>query len=339
MRGLLLSIWGAAGIGWATNLPAAEDSRSAQPIAPATLASASARRASPVDYFRQLLALTPMERDQALSLEAEPKRGVLQAKVQEYEKLPPTERELRLQLVELHFYLRPLMDLPSAKRSEKLAIIPEKDRGLIEERLRQWDSLPQNVQKDVLDNEMTLHYFVRLESSSPAQREQILKGFPQSYRRSLEEQMEKWRALPAGRRQKMYEQFNQFFDLPAKEKERTLDALPDDERQKMEQSLRTFEKLPPAQRQMCLESFRKFADLTKEERTQFLKNVERWQEMSPRERETWRNLVTLLPTQRVPPMPPPVGQRIHPPSSVSLPGAQSQSNPPPAPLRGLPDSK
>ena len=106
----------------------------------------------------------------------------------------------------------------------------------------------------------------------------------------------------------------------------------------MEKSLETFEKLPPAQRQMYLDSFQKFADLSTDERMQFLKNVERWQEMSPRDRESWRNLITLLPTQKRPSIPPPGGTRRKPPSDVTLPGAQSPAAPP-APVPGGQDQK
>ena len=45
-----------------------------------------------------------------------------------------------------------------------------------------------------------------------------------------------------------------------------------------------------------------------EERTRFLRNAARWQEMTPTERKTWKELVTKLPPLppdfNAPPMPP-----------------------------------
>lgn len=324
-----------AGAGFILAQPAPESGRPA-PIAPRVPRALSPTHPkSPVDFFRQLLEMTQPEREQALAGQSETKRKVLQEKIREYERLSPSERELRLQLVELYYYLRPLMEQPPAKRTEKLAIIPPKDRTLIEERLKQWDSLQPDVQKAVLNNELTLQYFLRPESNTPIQREAIFKTFPVSYRKSLEDKIEQLHALPVESRQKMFRQFHVFFELPAKEREKTLETLPEEERQQMEKSLQTFEKLPPAQRQMCLDAFQKFADLTKEERMQFLQNAERWQEMSPQDRESWRNFVNLLPTQPRPPIPPPGGTRREPPSNVTLPGAQT----PMAPTTPVPGSQ
>lgn len=338
MRGSLWLIAWIVGTGFIPAQPAAESGRPAQSVPGVARFLSVTRQKSPIDFFRQLLATPPGEREQALAGQSESKRKVLQDKILEYERLSPSERELRLQLVELYYYLRPLMELPPARRTDKLAIIPPKDRALIEERLKQWDALQPDVQKAVLNNELTLQYFLRPESNTPTQREAILKTFPVGYRKSLEEKIEQWHAYPAESRQKMYRQFHVFFELPPKEKEKTLEALPEEERQQMEKSLETFAKLPSQQRQMYLDAFQKFADLTKEERMQFLKNVERWQEMSPRDRESWRNLVNLLPTQPHPPIPPPGGTRREPPSNVPLPGAQSPVVPP-TPVPGSQGSK
>jgi hypothetical protein len=65
----------------------------------------------------------------------------------------------------------------------------------------------------------------------------------------------------------------------------------------MERSLKTFAELLPEQRRICLDSFEKFTRMSKEQRDQFLKSAARWQAMTPRERETWRVLVSILPPQ------------------------------------------
>jgi hypothetical protein len=278
---------------------------------------------SPVHYFRQLLAMSPAEQEQALAAKPEPQRTNLRAKIQQYQSISAEDRDAQLKLIQIRWYLLPLMKMSASERAEKLFTIPEEDRKLVQDRLHQWDLLPPDLQKDVLEHELTVQYFARLESASPEQRDAILTKFPSDYRQSLEEKLQKWRALPQERRQKMYEHFNQFFELPPQEKSRTLNALSDEERQQMEKSLRAFERLAPEQRRMCIESFRKFANMTPQERSQFFKNVERWKEMTPRERETWRNLVNLLPPSNYPRLPN-AGNTI--PRGTNIPSGLGQSN-------------
>ena len=120
--------------------------------------------------------------------------------------------------------------------------------------------------------------------------------------------------------------------MPAKEKKKTLNVLSDDERQKLEKSLRNFEQLPAHQREAFIESFRKFESMSKEERDQFLKNAERWRDMTPGDRQTWINLMNLLPAQSGPPLPPgSAGTRMLPGEGgnskrkPSLPGSASKT--------------
>lgn len=281
----------------------------------------------PVDYFRQLLAMSPAEQERALANAPEEKRKRLESKVQEYQKLPREERDSRLQLVQLHLYLPPLMRMAPERRAEKLNGIPSEDRKLIEDRLEQWDRLPSHLQKEVLEHETTLHYFLRLESGAPAQQQVVSQNLPPGYRQ-LEEKLEQWRALKPEYRQKMYQQFHEFFELPPRQKEKTLSALSDVERQEMEKSLQTFARLPQAQRDMCIESFRQFANMSKADRDQFLKNAERWQTMPSSERETWRNLINLFP-KPLPPLPSgiPGFSQSPPPKGINrLPGAPTATN-------------
>ena len=290
---------------------------------------------SPVEIFRHWLSLSPPEREQALAGKSQNQRKYFQAKLGQYDSLSAEERETRLQSMQLHWYLRPLMQAPPASRAPRLEAIPEPDRKLVEERLKQWDLLSSDLQKEILDNELTLQYFLRLESSSQAQRDSILQSLSPEHRKALEEKLERWRALPPERRQKMSRQFHQFFELPPKEKEKTLETLPEAERREMEKTLLAFEKLPPAQRQRCIESFGKFASMTAEEQAQFLKNAERWQAMSLRERATWRSLVKALPPLppglNKPPLPPGLNRPPLPPGAQQPPAPATASDLPPLP--------
>src|ERR1041384_2974448 len=55
----------------------------------------------PIDYFRQLLAMTPAEREEALASKPPHHKDFLLSKVREYEALKPEERELRLRSTQL----------------------------------------------------------------------------------------------------------------------------------------------------------------------------------------------------------------------------------------------
>jgi 2-oxo-4-hydroxy-4-carboxy--5-ureidoimidazoline (OHCU) decarboxylase len=124
-----------------------------------------------------------------------------------------------------------------------------------------------------------------------------------------------WNALSEGQRQKVTAQFNRFFELTPMEKKETLNTLSEAERQQMEKTLETFGKLPPAQRLQCIHAFTEFAGLSAQEKQDFLKNAQRWSQMSPQERQTWRDLVTHVPEW--PPLPsalimPPMPPDFHP---------------------------
>jgi hypothetical protein len=232
---------------------------------------------SPVKFFRDLLALTPVERNNALTNRTPEARARILAKVDEYQKLDVNERELRLRATELRWYLTPLFHTAPAGRAPRLAQVPEDVRGLVTSRLAQWDLLPPPLQKELLDNDGALHYFARVDTNN---------------------------AVASPETQKLAEQFKQFFELTDAEKKQALGTLPDGERAAMEATLQTFNGLPPQQRFLCVRNYAKFAGMSGTERTEFLKNAERWSQMSPAERKSWRDLVTHVP--QWPPMPMPV---------------------------------
>lgn len=262
---------------------------------PPGISAAPALDASPVDYFRQLLSMSAQERALALEKRPEDKRKSLEAKIAEYSQMTPEEREARLRLAEVWYYLQPLMNLAPAQRAARLATIPASDRPLIEERLKLWDLVPQPRRKEFLENKFAVQYFLRLDSDGIASQKPWVTKTPEEWK-ALEERIQTWSALPQDERQKMYHHFQEFLEMAPNEKQKTLHALSEEERQKLEKSLRTFDQLSPQQRTMFVESFQKFSDMSKEERDQFLKNAERWQEMTPRDRQTWINLMNLLPS-------------------------------------------
>jgi predicted Fe-S protein YdhL (DUF1289 family) len=271
-----------------------------RPPAPPAPAPSLPSFRSPISFFRELLAMNAAERKQALTNRPPEIQKQILAKVREYESLPPDERELRLRVTELRWYLLPLMTAPATNRPARLGAIPEQDRKLVEDRLQEWDKLPSDVQKELLANQATISYLADLEGRTTEQRRQMLDNIPPARREMLEQGINKWSAMSEDGRRKMLDRFRAFFDLTAQEKQKALSTLSGPERRQSEKMLRTFGSLPPDQRDQCIRSFAKFASLSLAERQQFLKSAERWKLMSPAERQVWRELVHRLP----PPLPP-----------------------------------
>lgn len=259
---------------------------------------------SPITFFRELLAMSAAERKQALTNRSAESRALILAKVREYQSLKPDDRELRLQVTELHWYLLPLMRAPATNRVAQLAAIPPRQRSLVEDRVREWDKLSAAMQQELLENQATLHYLAEIEGRTDEQRREVLKNISPARRALLEKGIAQWDAMSADQRGRTLSRFNQFFELTAQEKEKALKTLSGQERRQIEKTLQAFSNLPPERRAACIRSFAKFAGLSVEERHQFLKNAERWKAMSPDERQTWRELVRNLPPPLPPDLPP-----------------------------------
>ncbi len=274
---------------------------------------------SPVDLFRELLAMTPAGRENYLTNRPPGIRARILAKVREYEALDPNERELRLRATELRWYLLPLLHESPTNHATRLAAIPDDLQPLVKNRLRQWDILPPPLQAEFLESERTLRYFTHVDpSNSPP-----LPPLPQDQRGGRgphRPDLSRWDTLSEEQRQKIAAQFSQFFELTPVEKKKTLNTLSDAERQQMEKTLETFGKLHPAQRVRCIRAFTEFAGLSVQEKQDFLKNAQRWAQLSPKDRQTWRDLVTHVPEW--PPLPsalimPPMPPAFHPPLATN----------------------
>jgi Protein of unknown function (DUF3106) len=281
-----------------TNVPAPQKILSG----PANLSLPSTPRLkSPVDLFRELLAMTPAERKNYLTNRPPETRARILVKVYEYEALDPNERQLRLRATELRWYLLPLLHESPTNRATQLAAIPDDLQPLVKNRLRQWDILPPTLKTEFLESDRTLRYFTHVDpSQSPSL--PPLPPDPKGNRGPHRTDLSRWDTLSDEQRQKIAAQFNQFFELTPVEKKKTLNTLSDAERQQMEKTLETFGKLPPAQRLKCIRAFTEFAGMSAQEKQDFLKNAQRWAQMPPKDRQTWRDLVTHVPEW--PPMPP-----------------------------------
>lgn len=230
----------------------------------------------PVTFFRQLLMMSPAERNNSLTNRTPESRARILAKVREYQQLEPDARELRLRATELRWYLMPLLHSAPEDRAAQLARVPKELSEIVNSRLTEWDLLPPPLRQEFLANDQTLHYFTQ--ASAPAAPAPV---DPQQ--------------------QEIAGQFQQFLDLKPAEKQLLLGTLSETERAQMEKTLRTFDRLPVRQRALCVRNYAKFAGMSGSERAEFLKNAENWSKMSPQERQTWRDLVAHVPLW--PPLP------------------------------------
>jgi hypothetical protein len=252
---------------------------------------------SPVALFRELLAMSPQERRDAIAIRPPDIQKRILEKLNEYEILPNELRELRLRETELRWYLRPLMDEPSTNRPAALAKIPQELRPEVEERLQNWDHFPPDLQQQFKDNDF-------IASATPEQRDELLGQIPSERKDELKMRIDRWQKMSDADRRTALASFNKFFELTPEEKEKTLDAISDDEREQMKKTLSSYANLSPAQRAQCISAFEKFATMGVAERQQFLKSAERWQEMTPEERQKWRDLVSVAPIMPSPVVPP-----------------------------------
>ena len=243
------------------------------------VSSTPAPLVSPVAFFRNLLAMSPKERADFLTNRPPEIRARILVKINEYEALGPNERELRLRATELRWYLMPMLQTTPTNRDEQLARVPDDLRDIVRDRLSQWDVLPPEVKQEFLANGRAIYYFSRINPP----------GSPAALN------------LIDTRQQQISGQFNQFLELTPEEKQATLKTLSAAERAQMEKTLQSFEQLPLQQQAQCVNNYAKFAGMSDADRAEFLKNAERWSQMSPAERQTWRDLVAHVPEW--PPLP------------------------------------
>ena len=280
---------------------------------------------SGIAYFRELLSAKPEEREKLLAGKKTEHRQVLERGIRDFEALPPNERETRLRTMELRYHFTMMVRMPATNRTERLKLLPENLRPLVEDRLKYWDGLSPAEQKEALEKERESRIFIGVSGPGSKLREIPLNGQASNQVMQIEQQLVRWQSLPEGRRDQIQKNFTTLFELSDEEKAKAqLLALPlsPDERELMEKTIADFKKLPVAARELCVRNFPKFAELSPQERRQFLFNAQEWQKMTSDDRQTWRKLVGKVP--RLPPLPPGLGQPPMPKRAVGLPPANAQ---------------
>lgn len=280
------------------NAPAAAASSPLPPLPPRP-ETVRLRHLSPVQFFRGLLSMTPAEREKALAARPAEDRKIILAKVQEYEAMPRELREARLCQTELHWELSQLMRLTPAERTNRLGEVSPLYRPMIENLLRQWDEIPANTQKDLLERQDFIGLYLHMQGSPAATQKEILDRLPEARRARWTEEMARWQALPEEQRSNLCTQFQRFCQMSGAEQQATVSPLSGAERREMKAALQAFNRMSPAQRTQCINAFGKFATMAPVEQAQFLQNAARWESMTARERRLWRQLV-----RKLPPLPP-----------------------------------
>ncbi|MGB9602729.1 MAG: DUF3106 domain-containing protein [Verrucomicrobiia bacterium] len=299
--GLNLLLAFAASICFAAELPVKKESTNATqppPLPPIQ---------SPIAYFRTLLETNQQAREQILSEKTPEQRKILEAKLNEYLALPQNQRELKLFMTELRWYLTTILRTDSTNRISLLQQVPEKYKPLIQDRLQHWEKLPPDIQKELLENEFALQYALRLTNGSQVQIQTTLSTLHPQQKLKVLQTLANWNHLPEQRRKALAENFNKVFELSQQEQEAALKILPPAERIRMENTLAVFSNLSKEEKERCIASFKRFATMSESEREQFLRNAAKWAEMSPQEREAWRNIVRSFKSNKnieFPPLPP-----------------------------------
>jgi len=281
---------------------------------------------APVSVFRDLLAMTLQERKQFLANRTAEARNAIEKKIKEYEALPQEQRDLRLLVTELRYFLLPLMANPSTNRSEQVALIPADIRPLVQARLEHWDELPPEKQKELLDNEAAIRSLIYFGSITPVQPWQVPTNVPTARNQELLESLRKWQQLNESQREAIGRRFEEYFVLRPDEQVRVLGMLSEEERRQIETTLESLKNLDQVRRVQLIRALNKFSDLSPSELQEFLRSADRWASLSPAQRKAWRSLFFIV--SHEPPLPP--GLR-----APNLPRVPPPPLPPP-PTRSMP---
>jgi hypothetical protein len=262
----------------------------------------------PVALFRDLLEASRSERLKLLADRSPEAQKLILAKVKEYEQLPGDERQLRLRVTELRYYLWPLMNLPATNRAARLRFVPEDLRKSVEDRLRKWDRLAPDLQAELKENQAFVQWFTESASGASVSFTNMSALRAEQLKRGLE----RWLALPEDEHRRIIESFDQIFRITPEERDKVFSTLSEAEHKKIERTLAEYKGLSPEQRSQCLLALDKFASLSIEGRRQFFRNVDQWKQMTPSQRQEWRNVVQRISME--PPLPRDMDLPLLPPS-------------------------
>jgi hypothetical protein len=263
--------------------------------------------APPTELFRRLLDASPAERQKLLAGKPTSSLLIISNALREYEALSPGLREVRLRTLELGWYLEPLLRLPAAERPQRLAAVPEQWRGQIQQRLKLWDSLPDELRQQVLASRSAVRLLLSAPPVPPAAPplppiDSGQPGPPPPADSATQSGFPPIPRVSEAHRQRLHTSIRLLFELDPKEQQRILESFSEPQQAYLKKALKAIQTLPAAQRDLCIAGLLKYSSLTPEQQQQFLQNCQRWATLSPQEQAALRSLVALR--QRPPPLPP-----------------------------------
>src|SRR6185295_17047483 len=178
---------------------------------------------------------------QDLTSRSEKSRQLILSRLEEFDKLQPDEREVRLERMKLRGLLLPLLTTPAAQRKSLTDSLPESDRLAVQDRLQLWDQLPLELQKQVLENEGMLNCIMPVQTVSSNQLNRVMLSLPESDRLKIATNWQRFTQIPPKEREKMYENFREIFDLSQSERAKVLLAVSESERQQMDKTLKAYQ--------------------------------------------------------------------------------------------------
>ncbi len=134
---------------------------------------------------------------------------------------------MRLQTLELRWYLPQLMTMTPAERVERLKSVPQPQRSMLEEKftrgaLKTWDIQPPDIKKDLTDHVQIVSMIM---FPSPGSSENAWRGLPAERQEELRRQFENLNALPEERRERVLAHFKLYFEFSPAEKSKALQKL------------------------------------------------------------------------------------------------------------------
>lgn len=262
---------------------------------------------TPVDRFRMLLERDPGGRESELASRNPAQREYLRARLREFDRLSPLEREVHLQALTLRHYFLPLLRADATNRVTGLQAVPLAYRDLVRARLAIWDTLAPDQQRTMLESESVFAGLALVATpSGVAPGEHALGQLPPDRRQRLDADLARWRALAPEQRAQISARFREFLTLTGPEQRKALAGLQGLPREKAARLVERLGRLTPEQQARSIEAFGRFSTLAPAEQERFLANAARWRAMSTEERAAWRRLLA-----RSPPHPPPLPPRPH----------------------------
>lgn len=265
---------------------------------------------SPVRLFRALLQADPVEQERLLAGRSAESRAIIRERLQEYRNLTELERETKLRALEFHHIMKLLLSAPESVREVWLTEVPVEYQKLCAARLRLWNVLPPELQRDARERDATFRWLTRYENASEQQRRELLKEVPDSERRAREAALDQWRGMTAAEREQAWRNTRQMFEMSPRDQQRVMATVTESNRAQTAKLVGELRQLTPGEREQRLSGWQRFTQLNPQEQAKLLQAWERWKKMSETERELWRRLSASVPkSSPLPAVPIPSGMK------------------------------